>query len=117
VAPAASPTGINVTAPIAETAPTSAWISGYCGACGVAGIATVASSSNGSAFTAVTLPGPADTTTGLPVGLSFLDMTLGWTMVQERPAATTDGGPPTDALLRTDDGGATWILVNADVAI
>jgi photosystem II stability/assembly factor-like uncharacterized protein len=115
-APVASPTGIIVTAAVAAPAPTSAWISGYCGPCGPAGIAIVARSADGSAFAGVTMPGPPDTTSGFPVGLSFLDATVGWAAVQERPAATTEGGPPTDALLRTDDGGSTWVVVNAGVA-
>jgi hypothetical protein len=117
VPPVASPTEISVVAQTTASAPGSAWILGYCGACGAMGTNEVATTSAGSAFASAALPSPpATTTTASPVGLSFLDATLGWAVIQVWPAVGTGGGTtPTDALLSSDDGGASWWFVNPDI--
>ena len=128
--PVATPAGIGVTTPAATTAPgspTSAWILGFCGACEsgkasltLTGTASLATSVDGStAFSTVTFPGPAAASLQ-PVAVSFLDAERGWAVMQEVGVAPTGAPPvpgstPPEELLASDDGGASWILVNPDI--
>jgi hypothetical protein len=127
--PVATPTGIGVTAPIAltataaPTAPASAWILGSCGPCAegtgsltTTGTASLTTTSDGEVpFSTAALPGAPDTSVS-PVGVSFLNAALAWAVIQEFPTAGTGlSARPTDALLTSDDGGATWILVDPDI--
>jgi photosystem II stability/assembly factor-like uncharacterized protein len=124
--PIATPAGIGVTTPAATTAPgspTSAWILGFCGACQagnasltLTGTASLATSSDRSmAFSTVTFPGPSAASFP-PAAVSFLDAERGWAVIQEVGVAPAGpGATPTDQLLVTDDGGASWMLVNPDI--
>jgi hypothetical protein len=118
----ATPTGISVSVQAVPGTPPTAWILGYCGPCGsgtasptTTGTASVTTLTGGSVFSSAALPGAAGTSVS-PVGVSFLDAALGWAVIEEfRPSDSGAGTTPTDVLLRSDDGGATWILVDPDI--
>jgi hypothetical protein len=121
--PVATPTGIGMTGPPGSSNSTRAWILGYCGPCGAGtaslittGTASMATTSDGSSsFASAALPGAADSSVS-PLAASFPNPALGWAVTSEIPVRTAGlSNEPTDALLRSDDGGATWMLVNADI--